>query len=99
MMPTQTLPNGDEMREMNFPSAGIDLSKAYARQSPRDIGNGEYARTTPVGINVRTFEPGSLRRRGGQRPGLAKYLPVPVIADWLLQELAVVVVTSKSAEA
>lgn len=50
---------------MLFPTRGIDLSTAYSAQNPG---------TTPVGVNVRAFDAGTLRMRGGNRPGLTPFL-------------------------
>lgn len=78
---------------MRFPLAGIDLSGRFSQQKPRQMPDGDYARTTPVGQNVRSFEPTSERARGGSRPGLAKYLDQPVggIQDWIVQDLNLIV--------
>lgn len=83
--------------DLHFPSAGVDTSGPFCVQKPRDIGGGQYARTTPVGLNVRGFEAETLRNRGGSRAGLSKYIAQPVIAGWIVQQLAVVVWTSAAA--
>jgi hypothetical protein len=49
-----------------FPVAGLDVSVALEMQTPD---------TTPEGVNVRVFEPGTYRARGGMRCGLSKYIP------------------------
>lgn len=51
--------------DLRFPSAGIDLLLSFSGQRPG---------TTPVGLNVRAFEPSTLRVRGGSRPGLVKFV-------------------------
>lgn len=51
--------------DLTFPVRGIDVAVGYDRQRPQ---------TTPEGVNVRAFEPGSARARGGSRPGVAKYI-------------------------
>jgi hypothetical protein len=81
----------DQYVELGFPLAGIDLSQPFTKQAPRQMTNGIWGRTTPAGQNVRGFDFGSQRLRGGCRPGLSKYLPVTPIDGWLLQELAVIV--------
>lgn len=101
MAKTATLP-GEEFRDIHFPAAGLDLSLAYSKQPNRPVHTmalqpGQrypttiYARTTRVGNNVRGYEPGSGRKRGGQRPGLSKYLPQQLVGGGLVQELAVIV--------
>lgn len=50
---------------IRFPMGGIDLSLGYNAQRPG---------TTPRGINVRTFDSGTNRARGGSRPGLTPFL-------------------------
>lgn len=63
----------DDTVDLHFPSAGVDVSLAFSRQPNRPAAHGKYARTTPLGRNVRTFD--SLgRARGGMRPGLEKYV-------------------------
>ncbi len=79
--------------EMAFPLAGIDLSMPLERQPARQIGEGQYARTTPAAMNVRGFDTDTGRSRGGARPGLSKYISTPVVADWIIQELALLVGT------
>lgn len=54
-----------QYREMPFPLGGVDVSDAFDQQR---------AGTTPIGINVRAFEPSSFRGRGGSRCGLSRYL-------------------------
>jgi hypothetical protein len=46
-----------------------------------------WGRTTPLGINVRGFEPEENRKRGGSRPGLSRFIPAPLVAGWLVQNL------------
>lgn len=81
------------LKDLHFPKAGIDLSMSFDKQPNRPVGtNGEYARTTPVGNNVRGYEPATNRMRGGSRTGLAKYVPAQVSGlVWIVQELALVV--------
>jgi hypothetical protein len=82
--------------DLSFPRAGIDLSHAFGLQLPRPMPNGEYARTTPLGVNVRTFEPASNRGRGAARCGLSKFIPTAVVSGWVVQELATIVGTGYS---
>lgn len=53
----------DEAQELPFPLAGVDVSCEVDRQTPR---------TTPLGVNVRACDPGTLRMRGAARAGLTK---------------------------
>jgi hypothetical protein len=73
--------------DVHFPFAGLFVSCPYSNQPNLQIPTGDYARTTPLGINVRAFEPGLNRKRGGSRPGLARYISTPVVAGWMNQEL------------
>lgn len=56
----------DQFADMLFPLHGLNLLQGFGSQPPG---------TTPVGLNVRTFEVLTQRGRGGSRPGLAKYIP------------------------
>jgi len=55
--------------DMSFPIHGIDHSHSHETQAPQ---------TTAIGQNVRTFEPLSRRGRGGQRPGLIRFVDQPL---------------------
>lgn len=79
--------------EMHFPLAGVDLSRAFCDQRPREVAPGLWSRSTPAGLNVRGYEATALRLRGGSRAGLSKYVPDAVVADWVVQDLAVIVST------
>ena len=48
-----------------------------------------YHRTTPLGMNVRGYDPLQNRLRGGSRPGLKAYIPQVVggIAGWIVQNV------------
>src|SRR5262249_2630995 len=81
----------ESMVEMSFPSAGLELSTPFSRQTPRQLFDGVWARTTPRGVNVRGYEALTGRRRGGSRTGLVKYLPAAVVAGWIVQQLDVLV--------
>lgn len=56
----------DKEIELIFPLAGLNVATEYGRQPKQ---------TTPVGVNVRAYEVLAKRGRGGQRPGLTKYIP------------------------
>lgn len=47
-----------------FPLGGIDLSRGFQQQKPG---------TAPAGINVRGYDSGTNRMRGGSRPGLTPF--------------------------
>lgn len=75
--------------DLGFPTKGIDLSTAFGLQR---VG------TTPVGKNVRTFEPTTDRSRGGSRPGLVKYIAAQLPnGAHLIQHLNLVVDPAASA--
>ncbi len=61
--------------DATFPVSGLDVSVPLERQTPH---------TTPLGVNVRTFEPTTLRGRGGSRCGLSQYIPQQVVAAGLV---------------
>lgn len=82
----------EQFIDLHFPLAGIDLSTPLSKQAPRKDGSGQYARTTPDGLNVRGFD--SLdRSRGGSRRGHKRYVGQVVVAGWIIQELNVLVGT------
>lgn len=76
------MPETDTLAELYFPSLGLDLSGSYARQR---LG------TTPIGVNVRTFDPRLDRARGGSRAGLIAFADQIPEGDELIQHLNVVV--------
>lgn len=81
---------------IHFPKAGLDVSQAVGKQPNRPAVNGEYARTCPVGINVRTYDADG-RSRGGSRPGLSKFVAArPHSVKYVTQYLGVLVVTGAS---
>jgi hypothetical protein len=81
-------PNQEQFADFHFPIQGIDLSQAFDRQA-KD--------TTPVGLNVRAYDPITARARGGQRPGLSKYNPGSLPGGGLIQDLNFVVGTGYTA--
>jgi hypothetical protein len=64
--PKRPIQTGEAFGDMPFPLQGIDVSTEFELQPPQ---------TTPVGLNVRGYEPGTMRARGGSRPGLSEYVP------------------------
>lgn len=59
----------DQYTDFTFPFGGLDVTTEYELQKDG---------TTPVGVNVRVFEPSTGRGRGGSRPGLSKFNPETV---------------------
>ncbi len=72
---------------MRFPLAGVDRTMGFDRQPVRQLVNGDYARTTVKGVNVRAFDPTTDRARGGCRPGIAKYATNQVNTTSSIQDL------------
>ena len=62
--------------DLPFPLEGLDETRSYLRQRPG---------TTVSALNVRSFEPGTDRARGGQRPGLKAYMRDRVNGDTSVQ--------------
>ena len=75
------MPDVQEVGAM-FPVKGVEATCEYGRQ-PED--------TTASGANVRAFEPGSDRGRGGSRCGLTKFVAGTVNGDFPVQHLAILV--------
>lgn len=67
---------------MMFPARGIDVSCEFGRQPKR---------TSPEAENVRAFEPGDDRARGGSRPGLVKFLNDMVSGSNEIQHICLLV--------
>lgn len=102
----------DGFEEWNFPVGGIDTGGLCSKQRPRKIGSQPqyisptgwaaaeiYGRTTRRAMNMRSFEPGTNRKRGGSRAGLSKYLPVKVAgATFITQELSTIVITGNGVQ-
>lgn len=82
--------------DLHFPFAGMDVSQSFGKQPNRPAVQGQYARTTPLGINVRTFD-SQARARGGSRPGLVKYVSTqPGDVGYITQELTTLVTTGQA---
>jgi hypothetical protein len=79
--------------EMNFPLAGVDLENGFSDQKPRQVAEGTWSKSTPEGTNVVGCVPGTLRFRGGSRPGLSKYINASAVPTWVVQELNFITVT------
>lgn len=88
----------DKEATMHFPLGGIDVQAALDRQPIVKTRTGTYAYTTPIGVNVRSFDGGQDRSRGGSRPGTVKYLEDrPGNVLWVTQCLNVIVYMSADA--
>jgi hypothetical protein len=87
------MPVAEAFVDLSFPLAGISLLNAFGDQRPVQMRNGKWGRTTRSAVNVRGYEALSARDRGGQRPGLRKYIPQAVgnIPNWIVQGLDLVV--------
>ncbi len=82
--------------DLHFPAAGVDVSQAFCKQPNRPTYLGKYARSTPVGENVRAFDTAN-RFRGGNRPGLVKYVAArPGNTTFITQMLQLLVTTGTS---
>lgn len=84
------MPSGQNEKslELQFPVGGLDLSVGHDKQPPG---------TTPVGENVRAFEPRTQRARGGSRCGLLANGDRLPSGSHLIQHLAAVVVVDSLA--
>lgn len=80
--------------DVHAPLAGLDVSAQVCRQPARDIGGGQYARTTARAVNVRAFDGRTNKLRGGARAGLTKLTADRVAGvEWVVQELTTIVGT------
>ena len=86
--PKRPIQDSETFEDMPFPLNGIDVSVEYEMQPPQ---------TTPKGINVRGYEPGTLRGRGGSRNGLIEYIPLQVSGTNVIQHLNYVVDPTEAA--
>ncbi len=60
----------ESLEGMPWPANGLNLATEFASQPPG---------TTPIGVNVRTYEALALRARGGSRSGLSQYIQEQVL--------------------
>lgn len=82
----------EEFKDLRFCCAGVDLSYAFSKQPNRPVRE-DWARTTPLGMNVRAYEPSTDRMRGGSRPGIHKHIAGQVSGTNPLQEITSVVMS------
>jgi len=91
-MPRKPILAQEELIDLHFPKAGVDVSAPFGQQPNRPVAGGEYARTTALGVNVRGYDPAANRARGGARPGLVKYVNFqPGGVTWITQLLDILV--------
>jgi hypothetical protein len=86
-------------QDFHFPAAGIDNAGPFGRQPNRQAADGSYVRTADTGVNARSFDPVTLRSRGGSRVGVSKYIagqvPAPLVAGaWIVQHVNSLVTTA-----
>jgi hypothetical protein len=67
---------------MRYPYSGIYQLHGYEQQPPG---------TSRLALNTRAYEPSTMRRRGGSRPGLSQYIAAQPAGPGLIQELNVIV--------
>lgn len=91
-------PPQETLQDLHFPLCGVDVSQSFDQQPvrPMPVGTG-YAKTTPVGKNVRAYEPGTGRARGGSRPGLVKYIGVALPTAAAIQHVGINIVANADA--
>lgn len=82
-----------DISDLFFPINGTDVSIELEQQT---------SDTTPLGVNVRAFEPTTQRARGGSRAGLGQYIPEQLPHDYVsgsrvIQHLQVIVDPSAQA--
>jgi len=75
--------------ELQFPPGGVDESRAYMRQRSGTAADAQ---------NVRFFEPGTDRARGGSRPGLTSFMDDPVYGENVPIQNLNLLVTNDAAE-
>lgn len=74
------MPDDDKTTDLHFPKAGVNVVSAFSRQPNRPVGpNQEYARTCPVGVNVRGYDATQERFRGGSRSGVGLPTNLPAV--------------------
>lgn len=72
---------------LHFPMAGEDNSYSLEDQPPRQIGDGEWSRTSPVCLNVLPVDIGSRRSRGSMRHGIRRLITKPLVVGWIVQHV------------
>src|ERR1700722_1404154 len=78
----------DTSDNLRFPLQGIDLSTGR---------NAQRVGTPPIGQKVRSYVAGTLRMRGGSRPGITPYIPGQVSGTNLINHLNEIVWVTRAA--
>ncbi|MGE3778337.1 MAG: hypothetical protein AB7F89_14215, partial [Pirellulaceae bacterium] len=78
----------DKFLPLKFPFRGVDVSQETLTQPPD---------TSPVGQNVRAYDAGQDRRRGGSRAGISRFIDDQVSGENLIQFLGTIVTTTDEA--
>src|SRR5947209_1450755 len=79
----------DQFADLPFPAGGVSTEWDFSGQAPR---------STPLGLNVRVFEPLSFRGRGGSRAGLSKFIAQQLApGHFVVQHLNTVTIASEAA--
>lgn len=87
-MPKALNDQGETLKSLHWPKAGIFVMTAFCDQPNYPVDDGKYTRSTAIGVNVRGFEPSTNRNRGGRREGLKKYIPARVAGtEFVVQDL------------
>ncbi len=73
--------------DLQYPVEGVDSTRAFSRQRQG---------TTPGAQNVRAFDPGTDRARGGSRAGMDKQFSYQVVGDYPIQNICQLVTNDVS---
>ena len=85
-------------QDVSFPYAGIDTSAGFGRIRGREVADGIYGSSTPIGVNVRGYDPSNDRLRGASRAGYTRYINAQVGgSSGLIQSLSTIVGVGYSA--
>jgi hypothetical protein len=85
--------SSEQIVPLHFPRGGVDRSQAFDRQPVRPTAATGYSHTTPWAVNVMTYEPGTLRARGGSRPGIGLFCTNQVNSSNPIQDINVIIET------
>lgn len=81
----------EALATLHFPLAGINVAAPLERSPSVQLSTGDYTKFTPLGVNVRGYTTATNRLRGGTRPGLSRYIPRPLDAGWIVQDINYVI--------
>jgi hypothetical protein len=76
----------EELAELHFPLAGINVSIPFERSPATQLPPGEWSKGTPVAVNVRGYDRGN-RLRGAVRPGLSRQVAAAVPGGLTVQDV------------